>query len=196
MDIGWRKQLVAAVARQNPVKVLDLACGSGDVTAMLREALPGAMVVGLDFSRPLLVQAKNRGLSELAEADALKLPFCDGSFDAVTIAFGLRNFSDRNAGLREISRILKPGGVFGLLEFSPPAMPWKLFWDLYLYQVMPLMAQLIAKKGNSFRYLAKSIADFPKPSALNRELSSAGLKLLFSRSLSAQLVQLTVCISN
>ena len=196
MDIGWRKQLVAAVARQNPAKVLDLACGSGDVTAILREALPKAQVVGLDFSRPLLTQAKGRGLPELTEADALKLPFSDGSFDAVTIAFGLRNFSTRRAGLEEIARILKPGGVFGLLEFSPPPMPWKLFWNLYLHHLMPLVAQLVAKQGDSFRYLAQSIAEFPCPSALDHELSSAGLKLLFARSFALRLVQLTVCLRN
>jgi len=194
MDIGWRKHLAAAVARQNPAKILDLACGSGDVTTMLQEALPRAQVVGLDFSRPLLKQAKGRGLAELAEADALKLPFADGSFDAVTIAFGLRNFSNRTAGLNEIARALKPGGVFGLLEFSPPPMPWKLFWNLYLHHLMPLVAELVAKQGDAFRYLARSIADFPSPSALNHELSSAGMKLLFSRSLSARLVQLTVCV--
>ena len=196
MDVGWRKQLVAAVARQNPAKILDLACGSGDVTTMLQEALPKAQIVGLDFSRPLLTQAQQRGLPGLAEADALKLPLADGSLDAITIAFGLRNFSDRSAGLREIARVLKPGGVFGLLEFSPPPMPWKLFWNLYLHRLMPLVAQLVARQGDSFRYLAQSIDDFPTPSALNHELASTGLKLLFSRSFSARLVQLTVCVRN
>jgi demethylmenaquinone methyltransferase/2-methoxy-6-polyprenyl-1,4-benzoquinol methylase len=153
-------------------------------------------VVGLDFSRSLLSQAKGRGIAELAEADALKLPFADASFDAVTIAFGLRNFSNRQAGLEEIARILKPGGVFGLLEFSPPPMPWKIFWNLYLNHLMPLVAQLVAKQGDSFRYLAQSIAEFPCPSALNHELSSAGLKLLFARSFALRLVQLTVCLRN
>lgn len=196
MDIGWRKQLVAAVARQNPAKILDLACGSGDVTSMLQESMPKAQIVGLDFSRPLLAQAKSRGLPELAEADALKLPFANDFFDAVTIAFGLRNFSDRPAGLKEIARILRPSGVFGLLEFSPPPMPWKLFWNLYLHHLMPFVAQIVAKQGHSFRYLARSIAEFPSPSALNHELASAGLKLLFSRSFSARLVQLTVCVRN
>jgi demethylmenaquinone methyltransferase/2-methoxy-6-polyprenyl-1,4-benzoquinol methylase len=196
MDIGWRKQLVAAVARQNPAKILDLACGSGDVAEMLQNALPKSQVVGLDFSRSLLSQAKGRGIAELAEADALKLPFSDGSFDAVTIAFGLRNFSDRASGLKEIARVLQQGAVFGLLEFSPPPMPWKLFWNLYLHHLMPLVAQLVAKQGDSFRYLAQSIAEFPTPSALNHELSSAGLKLLFSRSFSARLVMLTVCVRN
>lgn len=194
MDIGWRKQLVAALARQNPAKVLDLACGSGDVAAMLMKAIPSAQVVGLDFSRPLLTQAKGRGLAKLTEADVLKLPFPNGSFDAVTIAFGLRNLGDRNAGLKEIARILKPGGVFGLLEFSPPPMPWKLFWNFYLNRLMPGLAQLLAGHGESFRYLAQSIGDFPTPTVLNRELSSTGLKLLFARSFSARLVLLTVCL--
>ena len=194
MDVVWRKHLVGAVTRQNPAKILDLACGSGDVAEMLQEALPKAQIVGLDFSRSLLKQAKERGLHELAEADALNLPFGDASFDAVTIAFGLRNFSDRMTGLREISRILKKGAVFGLLEFSPPPMPWKLFWNLYLHRLMPLVAQVVAQQGDSFRYLAQSIAEFPTPSALNHELASAGLKLLFSRSFSARLVQLTVCV--
>ena len=194
MDVGWRRQLVAAIARQKPTKILDLACGSGDVTGMLRQVLPKAQVVGLDFSRPLLTQAKERGISELAEADALQLPFADGVFDAVTIAFGLRNFSDRASGLKEIARVMKPGAVFGLLEFSPPPMPWKIFWNLYLQHLMPLVAQIVARKGDSFRYLAQSIAEFPTPSSLNQELSSAGLKLLFSRCFSARLVQLTVCI--
>ena len=194
--MGWRRQLVAAVARQNPARILDLACGSGDVTAMLRQALPQAQVVGLDFSRPLLNRAKTRGLKDLVEADALKLPFPDGSLDAVTIAFGLRNFTDRPAGLREIARVLKPSGVFGLLEFSPPPMPWKIFWNLYLHRLMPLVAQVVAQQGDSFRYLAQSIAEFPSPSALNHGLASAGLKLLFARPFSGRLVQLTVCLKS
>jgi len=196
MDVVWRKQLVSAIARQNPAKILDLACGSGDVAEMLQNALPRAQVLGLDFSRPLLTQAKNRGITELAEADALNLPFADESFDAVTVAFGLRNFSDRMTGLKEVSRILKKGAVFGLLEFSPPPMPWKIFWNLYLSHLMPLIAQLVARKGDSFRYLARSIANFPTPSTLNRELASAGLKLLFSRSYSARLVMLNLCIKS
>ena len=96
--------------------------------------------------------------------------------------------------MREIARVLKHGAVFGLLEFSPPPMPWKIFWNLYLNRLMPLVAQLVARQGDSFRYLAQSIAEFPTPSALNHELSSAGLKLLFSRSFAWRLVQLTVCV--
>ena len=194
MDVGWRKELVAAVVRQNPSKILDLACGSGDVTVLLREALPKAQVVGLDFSRGLLRRAQARGLAQLTEADGLRLPFADRSLAGVTIAFGLRNFSNRLAGLKEIARVLQPGGVFGLLEFSPPPLPWKLFWNFYLHRLMPWVAQIVARQGDSFRYLAQSIVAFPHPSALHRELSSAGLRLLFARSFSARLVQLTLAV--
>jgi len=194
MDVGWRKELVAAMVRQNPSKILDLACGSGDVTVLLREALPKAQVVGLDFSRGLLRRAQARGLAQLTEADGLRLPFADRSLAGVTIAFGLRNFSNRLAGLKEIARVLQPGGVFGLLEFSPPPLPWKLFWNFYLHHLMPWVAQIVARQGDSFRYLAQSIVAFPHPSALHRELSSAGLRLLFARSFSARLVQLTLAV--
>lgn len=194
MDVGWRKELVAAMVRQNPSKILDLACGSGDVTVLLRQALPKAQVVGLDFSRGLLRRAQARGLAQLTEADGLRLPFADRSLAGVTIAFGLRNFSNRLAGLKEIARVLQPGGVFGLLEFSPPPLPWKLFWNFYLHHLMPWVAQIVARQGDSFRYLAQSIVAFPHPSALHRELSSAGLRLLFARSFSARLVQLTLAV--
>ena len=194
MDVGWRKELVAAMVRQNPSTILDLACGSGDVAVLLREALPKAQVVGLDFSRGLLRRAQARGLAQLTEADGLRLPFADRSLAGVTIAFGLRNFSNRLAGLKEIARVLQPGGVFGLLEFSPPPLPWKLFWNFYLHHLMPWVAQIVARQGDSFRYLAQSIVAFPHPSALHRELSSAGLRLLFARSFSARLVQLTLAV--
>jgi demethylmenaquinone methyltransferase/2-methoxy-6-polyprenyl-1,4-benzoquinol methylase len=112
--------------------------------------------------------------------------------DAVTLAFGLRNFADRPKGLSEIHRVLQPGGVFALLEFSPPPFPWKLFWNFYLFYFMPWIAQLLSRQGDSFRYLARSISQFPAPSDLYHELHKAGLKLLFTRSMSLGLVRLTV----
>jgi len=194
LDTLWRKRLVQAVAQQNPSRVLDVACGSGDVALALQKALPDAKITGLDFCAPLLAQAKSRGLKHAVQGDALNLPFPDQSFSAVTLAFGLRNFSDRSRGLQEIARVLQPGGVFGLLEFSPPPMPWRIFWNLYLHRIMPLVAQVLTRQGDSFRYLAQSISEFPQTPVLCRELASVGLKLLFARSFSARLVQLTVCL--
>ena len=150
-------------------------------------------MTALDFCRPLLDQAKARGVKQTVEGDALNLPFPDQTIDAVTLAFGLRNFADRPKGLSEIHRVLQPGGTFALLEFSPPPFPWKFFWNFYLFHFMPWVAQLLSRQGDSFRYLARSISQFPAPSDLYHELHEAGLKLLFATSMSLGLVRLTVC---
>jgi demethylmenaquinone methyltransferase/2-methoxy-6-polyprenyl-1,4-benzoquinol methylase len=173
--------------------VLDVACGSGDVALALQKAIPSAKVTGLDFSAPLLEQAKYRGLGDVVEGNALDMPFPDSQFDAVTLAFGLRNFSDRKQGLREIARVLQPGGTFALLEFSPPPLPCKLFWDFYLFILMPWVAQILTRQGNAFRYLAQSISDFPSPPDLAKELKSAGFHNQSCESMSLGLVRLTLC---
>ena len=170
-----------------------MACGSGDVSLLLQKEFPSAQVIALDFCRPLLDQAKARGVKQTVESDALNLPFPDQTMDAATLAFGLRNFADRPKGLSEIHRVLQPGGIFALLEFNPPPFPWKFFWNFYLFHFMPWAAQLLSRQGESFRYLAESISRFPTPSALHQELHATGLKLLFARSLSLGLVRLTVC---
>jgi len=172
--------------------VLDLACGSGDVSLLLQKALPTVEIIGLDFSPPLLAQAKARGVKQTIEGDALQLPFPQNHFSAVTLAFGLRNFADRARGLNQIHQVLSPNGIFALLEFSPPPLPWKLFWDFYLFHLMPWVAQQVAQQGSSFRYLAKSISEFPTPPALNQELQACGLKILSTRSMSLGLVRLTI----
>ena len=193
LDRLWRRGLVQAVRRAHSREILDVACGSGDVALALQRAIPDANVTGLDFSAPLLAKAKARGVRHTVEGDALHLPWESAHFDAVTLAFGLRNFSDRKQGLHEIARVLRPGGTFALLEFSPPPLPWRIFWDFYLFYFMPAVAQLLTRQGDSFRYLARSIAEFPPPSGLHRELSASGFKLLYARTFSARLVRLTVC---
>lgn len=196
LDILWRKRLVQAVTRHQPSLVLDVACGSGDVALALQKAIPSAKVTGLDFSAPLLAQAKSRGLGDVVEGDALAMPFPDSLFDTVTLAFGLRNFSDRIQGLREIARVLQPGGAFALLEFSPPPLPWKLFWDFYLFVLMPWVAHILTRQGKAFRYLAHSISEFPSPPDLAKELKSAGFHDPSSQSMSLGLVRLTLCEKN
>jgi len=140
----------------------------------------------------LLEQAKARGVKKTIEGDALHLPFPDNYCTAATLAFGLRNFADRTRALNEIHRVLSPNGIFALLEFSPPPPPWKLFWNFYLFHLMPWVAQQVAQQGNAFRYLAKSISEFPTPPALNQELHDCGLKLISTRSMSLGLVRLTI----
>ena len=162
------------------------------MTLLLQNGLPEADVIGLDFCAPLLARAKARGVRKTVEGDALNLPFPEHSFDLVTLAFGLRNFADRPKGLSEIHRVLQPRGTFALLEFSPPPFPWKFFWNFYLFYFMPWIAQLLSRQGDSFRYLARSISQFPAPSDLCHELHQAELKLLFARPMSLGLIRLTV----
>lgn len=185
--------MVRAVASSSPSRILDLACGSGDVSLLLQQSLPNSEVIALDFCLPLLQQAKARGVRQTLEGDAQCLPFPPHHFSAVTLAFGLRNFSDRPKALAEIHRVLQPGALFALLEFSPPPFPLKLFWDFYLFHLMPLFAQLFTRQGDSFRYLAQSIARFPNPQKLEEELIAAQLFPFSSRSFSAGLVRLTLC---
>ena len=193
LDSLWRRDLVQAVVQTNPSTILDVACGSGDVALALQRARPEATVTGLDFCAPLLAQARSRGLKHAVEGDALAMPFANSQFDTITLAFGLRNFSDRKKGLREIARVLRPRGTFALLEFSPPPMPWKLFWNFYLFHFMPWVAQILTHQGDSFRYLARSISEFPPPADLTKELESAGLHDSSARSMSLSLVRLTLC---
>lgn len=109
LDLHWRQHLVQEVAQLHPREILDVACGSGDVALALQQSLPTAQVVGLDFCAPLLAQAKSRGLRHTIQGDALAMPCNDGQFDTVTLAFGLRNFSDRKKGLREMARVTRAG---------------------------------------------------------------------------------------
>lgn len=193
LDLHWRQHLVLEVAQLHPREILDVACGSGDVALALQQSLPTAQVVGLDFCAPLLAQAKSRGLRHTIQGDALAMPCNDGQFDTVTLAFGLRNFSDRKKGLREMARVTRAGGTLALLEFSPPPMPWKLFWDFYLYFLMPVVAQILSRQGEAFRYLARSISQFPSPATLHDELISTGWPPRSARSFALGLVRLTLC---
>jgi len=123
-DWGWRRQLVRQVMKFSPHRVLDLAAGTGELSLLFQKT--GVDVVAADFSEPMLTRAREKGVREIRLADALNLPFEDQSFDAVTIAWGFRNFSDRAAGSSEIYRVLKPGGVFAILESSEPE-DWRRF---------------------------------------------------------------------
>jgi demethylmenaquinone methyltransferase/2-methoxy-6-polyprenyl-1,4-benzoquinol methylase len=161
LDIYWRRRLVRAVAAQQPPRVLDLATGSGDVLlALQRHRAYTQNALGADFCLPMLQQARAKKAPNLLAGDALRLPFADASFDAVTIAFGLRNLADRLAGLREMRRVLRSGGRAYILEFShPPALIAPLyFW--YLRRVMPLYARLFTPERGAYQYLGESIEAF------------------------------------
>jgi demethylmenaquinone methyltransferase/2-methoxy-6-polyprenyl-1,4-benzoquinol methylase len=163
-DVYWRWRLARAVAAQRPGRLLDLATGSGDVLlALARHQAATETMVGADFCLPMLRQASAKGAPRLLAADALRLPFRAASFDAITIAFGLRNFADRAAGLREMRRVLRPGGRAYVLEFSHPPAPLAAVYFAYLRWVMP-----------RYEYLGDSIRAFPRQPQLAAMMREAG----------------------
>lgn len=183
-DIGWRKRLVRSVAAENPSVVVDLATGSGDVAFALRSGLPDKVSVrGLDFCEPMLVEARKkqaqRGTSpeiEFAFGDCLNLALGDSSVDAITISFGYRNLENRDKGLLEFQRVLRPGGSLFILEFSQPFAFLRPFYYLYLKYVLPHLASALTQDKGAYNYLACSIEEFPNHLTLSQEIENAGFK--------------------
>ncbi len=168
VDRGWRRRLVARLPRGAP-GVLDLACGTGDVAFEALRARPGARVAGADFSLPMLrrarSKAKRRGLERAVRfqaASAEDLPYRDGSFDAVTMAFGIRNVVRRDRALAEMFRVLRPGGRALILDFSLPPNPVVARgYGFYFHRVLPFVGGLVSGNFDAYRYLPDSVAGFP-----------------------------------
>jgi demethylmenaquinone methyltransferase/2-methoxy-6-polyprenyl-1,4-benzoquinol methylase len=183
LDRSWRARLVRETARGAPADVLDLATGSGDVAFALAARLPAATrITGADFCQPMLDEAENKkrlaggrwSNVHFRPADALQLPFPDASFDAVTIAFGLRNLSDRDRGLREMHRVLRPGGRLLVLEFSQPHRWFRPVYFFYLRHILPRLAGIVTGDRPAYDYLNESIELFPTRGALSVEIQHAG----------------------
>lgn len=191
MDFLWRRCVASSVAARCPRDVLDVATGSGDLALAIRRACPQARVVGADFCGPMLDRARRKGLVETVLADALDLPFDDGSFDVATVAFGLRNMVDREAAIASIGRVLRPGGRLFILDFSLPT-GWILrgVYRFYLHRVLPLMAGLLTGRRDAYRYLGASIEDFPSGQAMLDLLIRAGLDPVAARPLTGGIVSL------
>lgn len=184
VDYFWRRKLVALVKVQNPSLVVDLATGSGDVAFALKKALgESTKVVGLDFCRPMLAKAElKKNERPYAKnilfdfGDCMALPLEDSSVDALTIAFGLRNFENRPKGLKEMARVLKPGGVLFILEFTQPSQWLRPIYYFYLKKILPRLASLVTRRGDAYDYLVGSIEQFPDQKALTYEISDSGFK--------------------
>jgi len=183
LDASWRRRAAAEACPEPGLRVLDLCGGTGDLSvALLRSDRPPSFVACCDFSRPMLSVASaklgRRGLSPSSltiEGDALRLPFADGSFDAVTVGFGVRNLSDMRAGLAEMSRVLVPGGRLVILEFSRPSGPvLSRLYAFYLRQVVPRLGDGASGTSGPYRYLARTIADFPEPDLLAGVVRESG----------------------
>lgn len=199
LDLAWRRRLVAAVRRGGPRNVLDLATGSGDVAFALARALSSeAQILGVDFCEPMLAQAQGKRRAAGACAarvrfeagDALALAHPEASFDAVTIAFGLRNLPDRARGLAEMRRVLRPGGRLFVLEFSQPSAWLRPFYLFYLRHLLPGIAGLVTGDRAAYVYLNKTIESFPDAAALSGEILGAGFASVTAARLSGGIVAL------
>lgn len=182
IDQLWRARLVDEVDNRSPRSVLDLATGSGDVAFALREGLPPkTRITGMDFCQPMLDEAEIKKSKsgydnlEFTWGDALDLPLDDDSYDAITIAFGFRNFADRAKGLQEMRRVLNPNrGYAYILEFSQPNPLYRPFYYYYLKQLLPSIAGIITGDRDAYQYLSDSIEAFPDREGISKELAAQG----------------------
>jgi demethylmenaquinone methyltransferase/2-methoxy-6-polyprenyl-1,4-benzoquinol methylase len=160
-DILWRRKVARIVRSWKPRRVLDVATGTGDLALEIQDACPDAEVTGSDFCAEMLDHARKRGLARTLVADALALPFGDAEFDVVTVAFGLRNMADYAAAIREMRRVLRPGGHLLVLDFSLPAGPLRRPYRWYLHRVLPKAAGMLTGQADAYEYLGGSIENFP-----------------------------------
>lgn len=187
LDQVWRRRSAAALALPAGARVLDLCCGTGDQALAL--AKRGARVAAGDFCLPMLALARpkyarfgrggvpsgGRVPAGLA-ADALSLPFADAGFDGATVSFGLRNVADLDQALRELTRVLRPGGRLAVLEFAVPTLPGlKQLYLLYFRRLLPAVGRLISHRGSAYTYLPSSVLEFPQREGFVARMAAAGL---------------------
>ena len=181
IDVKWRKKVINIVTETHPKSVLDIATGTGDLAIQLTET-KATKIVGLDISSGMLEignqKIKKKGLQnkiEMVLGDSENLPFENDTFDAITVAFGIRNFETLEKGLKEILRVLKPNGIFVILETSIPVKsPFKQGYYLYTKYVLPLIGKIFSKDKSAYKYLCESASVFPYGQALNNILTKIG----------------------
>ena len=182
IDKKWRKRLIAMAAKKNPKTVLDIASGTGDLAILMAQQTQAQEIIGADISEGMLnvgrqkikkLQLDDRISMQVADSEAL--PFETDYFDIVTVAFGVRNFENLNLGLKEISRVLKPEGIFLVLETSVPKYPIiKQLYLLHSHTILPLFGRLFSKDPKAYQYLSKSAQKFPYGEAFNNILKKNG----------------------
>ena len=181
--LWWRRtaRTFGHILDRPDARVLDLCCGTGDMTfALRREAgKSGAQILGADFSHAMLQRAAEKSAADASrpgwiEADALRLPFPDKHFDLVTSAFGFRNLADYDAGLREIVRVLRPGGECGILECATPKGAMGVLYSVYFKQILPRVGTLVSGVRGPYSYLPASVERFPKPDEMMQRMRRAG----------------------
>ncbi len=173
-DFLWRRRAAKIVEGWRPRRVLDLATGSGDLALAIQRRLPDATIIAADFSPEMLKVARSKGVRETVLADAMHLPFESGSFDCVTVAFGLRNMSDWNLALGETARVLSKDGHLLVLDFSLPVGTLRPTYRFYLHRCLPFLASLVTGQKSAYDYLGGSIEKFPSGEEMMRLIEESG----------------------
>ena len=184
IDVGWRKKALKQLAEEKPKIILDVATGTGDIAIMAYELLKPDKITGIDISDKMLEIGKEKVLKlgleqhiDLQSGDSEAINFPAGSFDAVTVAFGVRNFEHLEQGLGEIKRVLKPGGKLVILEFSKPKITGiAQLYNLYVGIVAPQMASIVSNNRKAYQYLNKSVQGFPEGKTFVEILNNVGFR--------------------
>ena len=184
IDRGWRRKAIQQLAPYKPQTMLDIATGTGDFAIMAAQMLKPQQLVGADISEGMMdigrKKVKAQGLDKIisfAKENCLALSYDDASFDAVTAAFGIRNFADLDKGLSEMCRVLKPGGHLSIVELTTPvSFPMKQLFHIYSHTVLPVYGRLISKDTSAYSYLTKTIEAFPQGERMQDILWRAGFK--------------------
>jgi demethylmenaquinone methyltransferase / 2-methoxy-6-polyprenyl-1,4-benzoquinol methylase len=192
LDQRWRRLTARAVVRPGD-RVLDACCGTGDLAVAAARA--GGDVTGLDFSERMLSRARDKAPTlEWVRGDVLALPFDDGSFDAATVGFGVRNVADLDRALAELRRVLRPGGGLAILEITRPHGPLALFYGLWFDRIVPLIGKLLPG-GSAYTYLPASVRRFPGPDELAALMRAAGFDQVRYRLLAGGIVALHIGVA-
>jgi demethylmenaquinone methyltransferase/2-methoxy-6-polyprenyl-1,4-benzoquinol methylase len=202
IDKVWRRKTAKTVSKSQSKAILDLATGTADLAIAMAKRNPQAHIIGMDISENMLEIGKAKVAKqnlenqiELRLGDAASLPFEEGAFDAVTVAFGVRNFERLDQGLAEISRVTKPGGQVCILEFSmPEKFPVKQLYRFYFRHVLPKIGKWLSKDDGAYSYLPNSVEKFPKPNVFGDMLTSFGLKTQQTKRLTFGIATLYVAI--
>lgn len=190
-DKVWRKKAVKILSAYSPKKILDVATGTGDLAIAMLKLNPDK-ITGVDISKEMLEVGKKKILEiekqqviDLQQADAENLPFADNAYNAVTVAFGVRNFEHLNKGLLEIYRVLAPNGIFLILEFSRPKNNLLgILFKFYFGHILPLIGRLFSKNKVAYKYLFQTVQQFPSGDEMKKNLSSLGYKNVTAKTLS------------
>lgn len=200
IDRIWRRRVVNEVRRAKPRRILDVATGTGDLAIALARRIRDVQVMGVDLSEAMLAVARRkveaRGLDNrivLERGDAERLDVADASVDAATVAFGVRNFGDLAAGLRELARTIKPGGKVVILEFSRPRnRVFRALYEFYSYKILPRIGGLVSRDKRAYEYLPASVGEFPAPAVFLEMMEKAGFRNCRARSQSFGIAQIYI----